>query len=70
MLSVGVVASWMQFHAAMCLGQVPPTASPSHQWQPVVFEPRSGVLNLREKRDVACSRDLGHEGGSIGPSPA
>ena len=37
----------------MCLGQIPPTASPSHQWQPAASDPRSGVFNMCEKCDAA-----------------
>ena len=54
----------------LCLGQVPQTASPSHQPKPAASDPRSGVFNMCEKCDAACSRDLGHEGGYAEPSPA
>ena len=35
----------------------------AHQPQPAASDPNWGVFNMHEKCDVACSRDLGHEGG-------
>ena len=43
------------------VGQVPPTASSSHQPQSAASDLRSGVYNMLEECDAACSRDLDHD---------
>ena len=42
----------------MCLGQVPPTAPPSHKPQCAPCYQRPGVINMCKECDAACSRDL------------
>ena len=56
--------------AAMCLGQVPPTAPPSHQLQSATSDQRSGVFIMRKECDAACSRDLGHDSSFTEPPAA
>ena len=47
----------------MCLGQVPPTAPPSHKPQCAPGHQRPGVFNMCKECDATCSRDLGHDSG-------
>ena len=42
----------------MLMGKVLPTATASHQLQSAGSDPRLNIFNMREKCDVACSRDL------------
>ena len=69
MLSMGHFLCWVWLQAGcnhtlqVCLEQVSPNVTPA------ASDLSSGVFNMREKCDAACSSYRGHEGGYTAQSP-
>ena len=57
------VASWLSAQCCKCSWEVLSTATASHQPQSAGFDQRLDALNMREKCDAACRRDLGNASG-------